>query len=92
MAKSITPSATRKLIGLSPTEKVLFKLVGKRKRSTLEIADRYYADVDQQPFNARQIVGGMLRSIKRKTAFNGAVVQLCSTPRQGPKPIQWWVE
>lgn len=77
----------------SAAEDRLLKILNGSKKplSTPTVAQRYYGRAVEPPYNGRQIVGALLRSLKAKAAHNGEAWSVLSSPRKGPHPIEWWV-
>ena len=63
----------------------------KKPLSTLELSVRYYGRKAEQPYNGRQVVGALLRSLKAKADYNRELWRVSSSPRKGPHAITWWV-
>jgi hypothetical protein len=77
---------------LSPGEQRLLDLLvreeGKISTNTLT---RLFYDGRERPYNARQTVVGLVRSLCDKTLVDPSM-RVRRTKRGGPHPIQVWVE
>lgn len=76
----------------SPSEKKVFPLLSSRKKSSREIAERYYDGAVVAPFNRQRIISGILSSLVKKTRHNGERFVISCGKRQGPHPIEYWLE
>ena len=75
----------------SDMEQALFALLGKRPRTTTDIAEAYYART-AAPINARGSVLSVMRSLQRKAALNREPFLIKDNGRQGPTPMWFWLE
>lgn len=77
----------------SAAEIALLSVLQRARRpvDTLALVDRYYRNSDE-PYNARLIVAGTLRSLRRKADFNGEAWTIKCSARSGPHPVEWWIE
>lgn len=61
-------------------------------RSTTDLVTLFFED-GQQPFNARNTIVGMMRSIIRKSeAMPDLGFVARKSIRRGPRPIEFWLE
>ena len=61
--------------------------------NTLVVVQKVYKKLrSEQPFNARVIIGGHLRSLKRKSTHNKEPWKVLSTHRCGPYPMMWHLQ
>ena len=75
----------------SELEQRLLNLVPRNgdKISTPDLIAKFYGR--SVPFNGRAIIGGMMRTIIRKSLHNKEPWKILKTPRSGPKPISYWI-
>lgn len=59
--------------------------------STRELVQQYWA-TDDEPFNARGIIGTRMRSIMRKLDHTRDKRRVLKSERRGPQPISFWVK
>ena len=80
------------MISLSRRQQQVFDLFAAdgTKISTAEIVTAIYGD--KPPINARVVIINQLRTIETKLDLMNAEYRLCSSKRNGPHPIQFWVE
>lgn len=74
---------------LSPSEQRLMALLRPAPTTTEELARQYFMR-REKPFNARQIISNLVRSLEAKTKRARPSVK--RTPRAGPKSTEVWVE
>lgn len=80
-------------VGYSPNERVIFELLtacNGQGISTPELVKSFYKG--KTPFYGRQIVVGLLSSIRRKAVANREPFRVVHTPRSGPIPMSFWLE
>lgn len=70
------------------TDKRMFALVNEHPKNTVELLAMYYQNRDR-PFNVRETVIGILRTLARKIDANREPFQLVSSKRNGSIPIEW---
>src|SRR5438445_13705880 len=93
--RSPMPSTTRNKVNYSPMEKVVLGVLQDAESpiDTIVIINKVYKKLRRdQPFNARVIVGGHLRSLKRKCKYNKEPWRIISTVRHGPYPMFWHLQ
>jgi hypothetical protein len=84
----------------SPSEVRLLYLLPQdgTKVDTVELTKRFYADRAEVPEYARIAIGGLIRSIVAKTGNDPETgrprtsFKVLRSKRQGPRPIQVWIE
>jgi hypothetical protein len=79
----------------SPGETKLYNLLPPdgTKMTTTELTKLYYQDrEDGEPEHARVTVVGLVRSLVNKTSKMHTVRKVRRTQRQGPKPLEVWLE
>lgn len=74
----------------SKGEQAAFKALGEKARSSTAMLEKVYDG--EVPDNGRKIMIGMLKSLRRKIATNREPFKLCNTERQGPHPMEFWLE
>jgi hypothetical protein len=81
-------------VRLSPSEERLMALLPlseERRIDTKRLIAKFYRG-GEEPFNARMIVLGMIRTIERKLPRMKSARRLRRTERSGPYPIEVWLE
>ena len=73
-------------------EQACFKALGAKPRSSTDVVNAVYKTSKEVPYNGRKIVIGMLASLRRKMLANKEPFKLMNTERQGPHPIEFWLE
>lgn len=76
----------------SKTEMEIFALLGRRRQTSVEIADRHYGANGAGPYHGQKIVSGLLRSLVEKTEHNRESFRINHTRRMGPHPMAFWLE
>lgn len=73
-------------------QRMLALLPGNGERITSDkIIKLYYRGVSR-PYYARQIVIAILRGLHKKTRHNRDTFMLQKSKRQGPRPMEFWIE
>lgn len=80
-----------KEIKYSPLERKLFSALQRRPLSTVDLTEVVYTR-QRRPFNARQSVLGALNSLSRKVKKNKEPFEVKRSTRQGPHPVNFWIE
>lgn len=77
----------------SPMEQSILALLpgDGTKVSSEEIIAAHYGK-RKRPFNARQIIIGVLRTLMRKSNRNRESFKICKSARKGPHPMKFWIE
>lgn len=79
-------------VGYSKFERRVFTALKiEEGRSTTDITDEIYRRKDR-PFNARQTVLGALVSLSKKVKANREPFAIKRSKRQGPHPVDFWIE
>ena len=79
-------------IKYSPMEQTIFSLLREEGEiDTAQITKKFYAR-REVPFNARKIVSGALRDLKRKVAVNNEPFIIASSTRSGSISMRFWIE
>ena len=73
-------------------QRVLDLIPVKGRISTTDLIEKFYADAERRPFNARVIMSGRLRTIMHKQKFMKPDVVVKSTERAGPHAMEFWKE
>lgn len=78
----------------SEKERALLALLpkGGGRITSTAIAEGYYSGRRPFPFHGRIIIIGTLRSLARKVAHNREPFRIAKGPRNGPHPIEFWIE
>lgn len=75
----------------SKGERKIFGLLAPARRSSADIAERYYRPL-HVPMHGRKIIIGLMNSIRRKVVLNKEPFRIMASPRKGPNSIFFWVE
>ena len=79
-------------IKYSPMEQTIFSLLREEGEiDTAQITKKFYGK-KEVPFNARKIVSGALRDLKRKVVANDEPFIIASSDRSGSISMRYWIE
>jgi hypothetical protein len=59
--------------------------------TTLELVDKFYKN-KETPEHARIVIGGVVRSLVKKTARTRGGIKVRSSQRRGQFPMEVWIE
>lgn len=75
----------------SKGERKIFGFLAPVRRSSADIAERYYRPL-HVPMHGRKIIIGLLNSVRRKVELNKEPFRIMATPRKGPHAIYFFIE
>lgn len=76
----------------SKGEVAAFKVLSTTPRSSTMILEKVYPKTGPAYFNGRKILIGTLKSLRRKIQTNREPFKLASSERNGPHPMEFWLE
>lgn len=71
-------------------EQAAFKALSVKPISSTDMLEKIYTT--DEPFNSRKILIGTLKSLRRKIQTNREPFKLVSSERNGPHPMEFWLE
>lgn len=78
----------------SRSERNAFRFLPKdgTRIDTNTLTDKIYKSTDRRPFNDRQVVLGVMNRLARKVQLNREPFRVQRSERQGPYPVNFWIE